>query len=238
MRRGVGAEFPQVYGRHPVEGGRAHVAEPAFAPQPPSAQARTNIAKLFWDLRNALRITPHQAAAHLLTRADVIEALETGDFELLPQWPETVRIVMAYAAMAGINGQPILNALAEVLRGPERVLLPPPRSQTPQRPQVERLRQAGTAFANGAKMLPAGALKQVRERPERAFYAVSLPLAIILLLLNSSVLEAAFSHVPRPMARMVQDVRQFFQVQFAPVHEGLRWIDVDDPRRRRGDKLR
>jgi len=27
-------------------------------------------------------------------------------------------------------------------------------------------------------------------------------------------------------------------VQFAPVREGLRWIEVDDPRRRRADKLR
>jgi hypothetical protein len=194
---------------------------------------------LFRDLRNALRLTPHQAAAHLLTRPDVIEAFEAGEFELLPPWPETARVIMAYTSMAGIDGLPILRALAEALRTPAQTARALPSSpQGSQRLQVERIRQAGTALANGAKKLPAGALKQVRERPERAFYAVSLPLAIILLLLNTSVLQAAFSHVPRPISRMAQDVRQFFQVQFAPVREGLRWIDVDDPRRRRADKLR
>lgn len=232
MSRGVGAEFPQSYGRRV-----AHAAPRQRAPAVPSAQIRSNIARLFWDLRNALQLSPYQAAANLLTHSDVIGLLEAGHFEMLPPWPETARIVMTYTSMAGVDGQPVLNAIADVLRASALQVQAQPQP-SPQRIQVERLRQAGTAFANGAKKLPAGALKQVRERPERAFYAVSLPLAIILLLLNSSVLQAAFNHVPRPVARMVTDVRQFFQEQFAPVHEGLRWIDVDDPRRRRGDKLR
>jgi hypothetical protein len=99
-------------------------------------------------------------------------------------------------------------------------------------------KHAGSVLANGAKRLPADALERMRQRPERAFYAVSLPLVILLLVLNTQALEAAFSHVPRPVTRLAQDVRHFFQEQFAPIHEGLRWIDVDDPRRRRGDKLR
>jgi hypothetical protein len=245
MSRGVGAEYPLSYGRSgahaapphnaPVHASAHHIANQTHPTLDLSNQARANIARLFWDLRNALRLTPHQAAAHLLTRSDVIELLETGQFEMLPSWPETARIVMTYAAMAGIDGQPVLNAIADVLRTSLARL--PPQQVAPQRLQVQRLRQAGNAIANGAKRLPAGALKQVRERPERAFYAVSMPIAIILMLLNTSVLQAAFSHVPRPVARMVTDVRQFFQEQFAPVHEGLRWIDVDDPRRRRGDKL-
>jgi hypothetical protein len=238
MRRGVEAASPQSYGR-----ASAQAANPMAAPSTASAQVRTNVARLFWDLRNALQLTPYQAAANLLTHADVVGQLETGHFEMLPPWPETARIVMTYTSMAGVDGQPVLNAIADVLRASAaqtqvQVQSRVPPQQTPQRLQVDRLRQAGTAFANGAKKLPAGALKQVRERPERAFYAVSLPLAFILLLLNTSVLQAAFSHTPRPVARMVTGVRQFFQEQFAPIHEGLRWIDVDDPRRRRGDKLR
>ena len=236
MRRGLGAEFPQHDGR-----GRALVAAMQFAPQPGSAQVRANIAKLFWEMRNALRLTPHQAAVYLQTRADVVEALEAGQFEVLPPWPETARIVISYAAMAGIDAQPLLRALGEIFRASVVTQIQPVQIQpvrSPQRPQSERLRHAGMVFANGAKRLPAGALRQVRERPERAFYTVSLPLAIVVLLLNTSVLQAAFEHVPRPVSRMFQDVRQFFQVQFAPIHEGLRWIDVDDPRCRRGDKLR
>ena len=223
MRRGVGADFPHHSEHRSVSG-----AHPAVASAHASAQSRINISRLFLDLRAALRVTPHQIAAHLMVQPDTIGALETGHFELLPPWAETTRLVMTYTAMAGIDGRPVLAALASVLQV----------SAEAARLKVQRLRQAGSALASGARRLPAGALNQVRQRPERAFYAVSLPLGILLLILNTSVLHAAISHVPRPVARMAQDVRQFFQEQFAPVREGLRWIEVDDPRRRRGDKLR
>lgn len=218
-------------------------AKSAVPPQPgPHSvqsliQRRANIAQLFFDLRGALRLTPYQVAAHLFTHADVIQSLETGQFDMLPPWPETERIVLAYAAMAGFDGQPVLHAIADLLQQstsrPRAGLRPVAR-----RVQVERIRLAGTAIAKGARRIPGDALKHARERPDRAFYAVSLPLALVLLLLNTSALQAAFGHIPRPVARMVIDVRQFFQEQFAPVREGLRWIDVDEPRRRRSDKLR
>jgi Helix-turn-helix domain len=231
MRRGVGAGFPQNREL------RSAQAVPNAAVQTAgSAQARTNISRLFLDLRAALRATPHQVAAHLMVQIETIEALETGHFEFLPPWPETARIVMAYTALVGIDGRPVLAALADVLRA--SAVVAPPAPANARRLPAHRLLQAGNALAQGAKRLPAGALNQVRQRPERALYAVSLPLAIVLLMLNTSVLHAAISHVPRPVARMAQDVRQFFQEQFAPVREGLRWIEVDDPRRRRGDKLR
>ncbi len=245
MRQGVGAGFPHHDGRRrqahsDANWSGARRAEPKLALIPAAhvdLAPRSNISRLFFDLRNALQITPHQAAAHLLTRVEVIAALESGQFEFLPQWPETARIVMAYTAMAGIDGRPVLAALADVMRSapPDSQAV---RTQSASRLQVDRLRQAGTAFANGAKRLPAGAIKKVRERPDRAFYAVSMPLGFVVLMLNTSALQAAFAHIPTPVARMARDVRQYFQVQFAPVHEGLRWIEVDDPRRRRGDKLR
>lgn len=228
---------------------------------------RANIARLFFDLRSALRVTPQQLALHLQTSPNTIAALEAGDFEHLPVWSETARIVVAYTALAGIDGRPVLAALVDTIRRSNSVpLLAPPTQtakvmhtpaaqharvghqveqpasaaqvQSAKVPKVGKILAAGTAFANGAKRLPAGALEQVRQRPQRALYAISMPLAVVLLLFNTSALEAAFSHVPRPVARVAQDVRSYFQVQFAPVREGLRWIEVDDPRRRRGDKLR
>lgn len=252
MRRGVGAELLHQQGRGGAQVAQRPIAQSAHsahietnqAANAPAAnadghQARANIARLLFDLRNAMRLTPHQAAAHIQTTVETIQALETGHFEYLPAWPETSRVVMAYAAMAGIDGRAVLAALASVISQPVAAPVAPHHAvHAGHHAQVDRLRQAGTAFANGAKRLPAGAMKQVRERPERAFYAVSLPLAIVLLLLNTSVLQAAFDHVPRPVSRMSQTVRQFFQEQFAPVREGLRWIEVDEPRRRRADKLR
>jgi Helix-turn-helix domain len=240
MRRGVGADFPQQHERGRAQFSAPHTVAidvgPVTAVQSGAVDARRDIAKLFFDLRLAMRMSPQEVAHHIRTTPAIIEALERGQFEVMPPWPDAARIVMAYAAIAGIDGRSLVAALAEGLRTQAAVRPQSPTMVPPHSP-VKRLRHAGTVLANGAKRLPAGAMKQVRERPERAFYAVSLPLAIVVLLLNTSALQAAFDHVPRPVSRMAQTVRQYFQVQFAPVREGLRWIEIDDPRRRRGDKL-
>ena len=95
-------------------------------------------------------------------------------------------------------------------------------------------RRAGSAIASGAKRFPQGAMDQIRQRPQRALYAVSLPLGLLLLLLNTSV----FALVAKPFSSTVRSVSVYFQVHFAPVRDGLRYIEVDDPRLRRADKLR
>lgn len=55
---------------------------------------------------------------------------------------------------------------------------------------------------------------------------------------QTKVFAAAFSRLPAPAERAVRSISDFFAVRFAPVREGHRWIEVDDPRSRRGDKLR
>ena len=244
MRQNVGAGFPhrgQGYGHQAGHSARQRTfaSNQTYAQTHSQirAQTRADIARFFADLRGALRLTPHQAAAHLRTRTDTIEALERGWVEALPPWHETVRIVSAYAVMAGIDGRAVLAVMADELRlggqpGPGYAA-PVSQSQV-QRLPVDHLRRAGTAFANGAKRLPKDALQQARERPDRAFYAVSLPLGLLLLALNTS----ALSHTAAPVLRMGHSFVQYMHVQFAPVREGHRWIEVDDPRSRRGDKLR
>ena len=274
MRTGVGAEFPHHDRFSGVEAApHATVsfststhsrANPIYGDLSRSDQTRANIGRLFFDLRNALQVTPHHVASHLFAAPETVMAIESGQFEYLTPWPETVRVVMPHPALAGIDGRPVLTAIADVLSGedhpyhgemargspmpltaePAPIPAPAPKlvaapSHGPEAvgSSAGKWKRAGTALAKGAKRLPADALKQVRQRPFRAFYAASLPLGILVLLLNTSALEAAFGHVPRPVARLAQDVRHFFQEQFAPIHDGLRWIEVDDPRRRRADKL-
>lgn len=238
MRRGVGADFPHrgQLARLVVQSRGA--PQRGFAPSPACAHNRTKIARFFLDLRGVLCLSPHQAAVHVMTRTETIDALESGNVEYLPPWPETARIVMAYAAMAGIDGRPALSVIAEQLHEVASMTTAaraaPGRMAHQPRLPVDQLRRAGTAIANGAKRLPKDALQQVRDRPERAFYAVSLPLGVLLLALNTSVL----SHVAGPVVRMASSVTQVLRVQFAPIREGHRWIDVDDPRTRRADKLR
>jgi len=62
-------------------------------------------------MRRHTGLSIHQTAALLQTEAEVIAALEAGAVTELPVWPETVRIVQTYAALAGVDPASPLNAL-------------------------------------------------------------------------------------------------------------------------------
>ncbi|MBS0234995.1 MAG: helix-turn-helix domain-containing protein [Proteobacteria bacterium] len=95
------------------------------------------------------------------------------------------------------------------------------------------LLRAGSAIANGARRLPQEALKQVRRRPQRALYALSLPLGLLVISMHSSI----FASVARPFEMAVQRVSTYIQEHYGPVRDGMRYIEVDDPETRRADKL-
>ncbi|MFN0219439.1 MAG: helix-turn-helix domain-containing protein [Hyphomicrobium sp.] len=186
--------------------------------------------RYFIELRLALRVTPQHAAQLLHTNQRTIESLETGQIEALPAWPETARIVSAYALMAGIDGRPALALISETLGLIADVQSAEASAASALAALQPARRQAGSRFRNavsaGAR-LPQDALRGVRRRPDRMFYALSLPLALVLL--------AALD--PPALNRAKTAVGDYFQVHFAGVHEGFRWIEVSDPRARRADKL-
>ena len=232
-------EIPRYRGAGSV---RAQAAAPVAAPriQPPRQDVQHSIASFFRELRRTLGVSPHQAAAHLVAHVEVIEALETGNFWALPAWPETARIVMAYTAAAGIDGQPVLNAIAECLRQnqPAPKSAPPGNARrAPMHVSSDRLRRAGSAIKEGARRLPKEALNEARQRPVRALYTMALPIAAVILLLNTSLLQSALTHLPGTFVQMLEGGRDMMTQYWAPVRDGHRMIEVDDPRQRRGDKL-
>ena len=95
------------------------------------------------------------------------------------------------------------------------------------------LLRAGSAIASGARRLPQEAIDSVRARPQRALYALSLPLGLLFILMHSSI----FATISKPFSLGVQWVSTYMQEHYGPVRDGLRYIEVDDPRTRRGDKL-
>lgn len=261
MRRGVGRSVS----------GQAYVrGQPIREGYGPGGQAGTDsravIARFFIDLRQALRLTVPQAAYYLQVPPEMVEALETGHVEYLPPWPETSAIIMTYAAMAGINGKPVITAIGTLLTHLSVAAAPAARLPAPQpfpqrpaaprqltqrvrdaRPASERepapmglatssrnLLSAGSAIASGARRLPQQALNQMRQRPQRAVYALSLPLGLLLLAMHSSI----FATVSQPFSMAVQWVSTYFQEHYGPVRDGLRYIEVDNPETRRADKLR
>jgi cytoskeletal protein RodZ len=181
------------------------------------------VARFFRDLRAALQMSQAQAAQRLATRMDIIAALEAGDVSALPPWPECCRIVRTYTAPVGLDPRPILHSLEALLaiaaRKPK-----PARSNPAANPAI------AAVSANVGRLL--------RGRNGRALFAVAVPVGLLVLLTQTSVLEAAVAQLPPSVVRIVRGAQDYVTLQLAPVRDGLRWIDVRDPRSRRSDKLR
>lgn len=192
---------------------------------------RAEIGRLFRDLRHAIGLSPYQIAAELMTRVEYIAALEQGDFEYLPSWPETVAIVNGFAALGRVNADLVLAAMAEQFPQSVQATRFPPRPNPVLAPGLNGipLARAKAAIVEGARQLP----RQVRERPQRALYAATIPLLVLIAAVNPAMAKRAVA----PIVYMSQNAMDYVHVAFPPVREGLRWIEVDDPRTRRGDKL-
>jgi len=200
-------------------------------------------ARFFHELRGALQLTPAEAAQALATRVDIVIALEAGNIGGLPPWPETCRIVRSYAGFAALDPRPILHVLEQLFVAVPRSS-PPPAPSRPALPAVGRQGKPLLKAIGGGRRRAVAAARNMRRvvndhagRPGMALFTVTLGVALILLVTQSAVLEAAVSQLPPSMKRVVQGAQNYIIVRFAPVRDGLRWIDVPDPRTRRGDKL-
>jgi len=324
------------------------------------------IAAFFRDLRRVTGKSTGEIAAHLQTDQTVVLALELGRVDLLPNWPETVRVVREYTDMVGLDPRPSLAVLELALAERDGPLSPqtfseassvelkipsptvaelylsarPPSHKTePSAPShILATQHVGPALseslaspapdvpvrapaqtkaptapaqrsmAHGSDGLPVGrALALVPQpdarddgsdaascapawrkgrsgmpvpapasgvrleadedgensaRPEglieavrsvlsphiemrlpsrrliiTAVLAVAAPFAAAVALAQPVVVTAASAALPSTAASIVRDVHQFLVVNFAPERDGYRWVEVEDPRSRRADKL-
>jgi len=181
------------------------------------------------------------AAQRLATRLDIVAALETGDVSSLPPWPECCRIVRTYTGFVGLDPRPILHSLETLLAVAART--PRPVQKRTLVSQLSRQRKPAQPARSKPPAHPALAAVSagfglLRGRNGRAAFAIAVPVGLLMLLTQTSALDAAVARLPRSVARIVRGAQDYVTVQLAPVRDGLRWIDVRDPRSRRGDKLR
>ena len=198
-----------------------------------------DVARFFQDLRAAHRLSRAEAAQRLSTRIDVICALEAADVSALPPWPECCRIVRTYTGFVGLDPRPILHLLEVLLA--TAAITPKPAPKRAFFLQWKRQRAARRESSDFGGSPLVARLKGLQQSPEartgRILLAIAVPVGLLVLLTQSSVLQAAVSRLPPGMARMVRGAQDYVTLQLAPVRDGLRWIDVRDPRSRRSDKL-
>jgi hypothetical protein len=210
---------------------RAQPNGPGPPPLSPSGRD-PQIGQIFCNMRATLRAPREAIARRLATTPGVIEDLENGSVASLPHWRETVRIVRTYCEILRLNPDPLLWRIDQLLRGGAgapgaeeplaRPASPPPLAlrKPPSREPMARQRGSGV-----------GRLLLLATPPVVVAAAASLAVLV------PGPIYRTLSQLPASVAEPTRAGLDLFVLYSAPRREGLRWIDVGDPRLRRVDKL-
>jgi hypothetical protein len=194
------------------------------------------IGHIFRNMRAAVRLPREAIARRLATTPGTIEDLENGAVNALPHWRETVRIVRSYCEILRLDPEPILWRIHNQLK----VAAEP---DPPSRPHVTRPPGPVPAMLrrqDAARDRPTG--EHRRRRRARRLFAVGAPLAVVAVAFyfaqaTPAPIYRAITLLPGPLAGGARSVMDGILLYSAPRREGLRWIDVGDPRLRKVDKL-
>jgi hypothetical protein len=149
----------------------------------------------------------------------------------------------AVAAPARGGTPPRRNALVPMAAAPPRRVAAVP-AVPASRAEEPEIGGVGSRLAAAAARVQASALGRVDatrgllgRRAVRRSLAGLGAAAALALFAWSSMLQTAVVKLAPPAAGAMRYAYEFVLVQMAPQRDGLRWIEVADPRSRRGDKL-
>lgn len=219
------------------------------------------IARLFSELRQYLGLPIPQAAQMIAVHPGVIAALEAGRIDVLPPWSETARVVTAYIALARLDPRPALDRLA-MLMGVSIPAAPPAHAlahpephrdgATPVSRILGRLSEAASRARDQAatpgvlaewsahlQETAAGLAASARalRAPVRWVSAAAVTLILLGSAAPSGVLQASVNGLSQPISGLWHKLSGQGSTIRVIVRDGLKWIETDDPRERRSDKL-
>ncbi len=212
-----------------------------------------------------MRLSLPELAARLGTRIDVVTALERGDIRRLPPWPETVRVVSGFTSLARIDPRPVLTIIREHMEGTRsaggvsaparqqlRLLA---RSAAAAAGRVAATTRSAASVAWGARqamaqswVAGAAAEMDVDEGTRHSMAWLGRTGIMVLLVLSltlatylarSTGIEGALANLRTPIVNLVNKTQGYVERRMGSASGGddLKWIDVDDPRSRRTDRL-
>jgi len=223
------------------------------------------LAAIFRDMRAGLNMSTVQLARTLKTTPDVINQFETGRVRAFPAWAETVRIVSDLGVLLRVDTRPILARIHDqvgpaglgMAPGTSKATGPAARNEAPRKPRGPSLAQIAQsnhpllramARRNSADAAPVSGeivrkMRRGMRRAAKTTFALSAPVILAggvvwLAQTQPGLLSRGANALPGPIATVARSTVDYLVLQMAPRRDGLRWIEVSDPRARKSDKLR
>jgi Helix-turn-helix domain len=191
------------------------------------------LGRIFHSMRVSMKASRETIARRLAIAVATIDTFEAGAVAAFPHWRETERIVRTYCELLRLDAEPILWRI----RGQLRALAAPPRPSAPaasSHPLPLVVRASGSAGRSADWPAPG-------PRPTRLLLALAASAALVAIgacvTFVPGAAYRAMSVLPRALrgpARAGLDQLMLFT---ATRYDGLRWVDVGDPRVRKADKL-
>lgn len=218
-----------------------------------SAGVDERLASIFKDMRRGLNLPIDKLALALKTTPHVIQLLEAGQVRAFPAWPETARIVTELGRLYRVDTRPILTRIRDQAGPAGLEQVPIPRETTISAKAVaatfDSRHPLVRAMSRGRRKRAASdpetrrRVKRKTRRAARTLFALSAPVALAAALMwlaqaQPSLILQTVSALPQPVAKVIRPAASALIVQLAPWRDGMRWIEVGDPRLRKTDKLR
>jgi len=207
---------------------RAPLRAAAGAP----AGGDVQLGRIFHSMRVSMKASRETIARRLAIAVATIDTFETGAVAAFPHWRETERIVRTYCELLRLDPEPILWRIRSQLRALAARTRPPAPAPSPHRlPLVVRASGPGRSADRPAP----------ERRPNRLLLALSASVAL-------AAVGACVTFVPAAAYRVMSVLPQVLRgparagldqlmLLTATRYDGLRWVDVGDPRVRKADKL-
>lgn len=206
-------------------------------------RASDDIGHIFRSMRSAMNVSRETIARRLATSPSIIDGFETGALRALPHWKETSRIIRGYCEMLRIDPEPLLWRMREQLSAPSAP--PRPMVAAPPAPRPQTVPWPGAGAPAAAAPMSRSRREKPTAPPRRRtgrLFAASAPIA---LLLGAAILTQvapgpiyrAVGLLPRMIEWPARALLDRIVLLSAPTREGLKWIEVGDPRLRKADKL-
>jgi hypothetical protein len=201
------------------------------------------IAQIFTNMRLAMRVSRETVARRLATTTFIIDSFEAGSIGSLPHWKETTRIVRGYCEVLRLDPEPILWRLRSRLQAaaaspptPGAALATPPEPASAASPASLPPPRTPSSEAVRSPAPPA------RRRGQQVLVGLAVPVLLLAVaaglvhLAPRAVYRAAIL-LPDPIEGPLRSGIDYLTLLTAPHRDGLRWVDVGDPRLRKADKL-